>query len=73
MKRTPKNYEAHLNELYSDIYSAEEAADHFAYLNSGKIKRETIIIAHGNYELGTLMRKHDPIGFNAGHSEWSKG
>lgn len=73
MKRTAKNYEAHLNELYTDIYSAEEAVEQFEYLNSGKIKHETIIIAHENHELGTLMRKHDPIGFNAGYSEWSRG
>jgi hypothetical protein len=73
MKRTAKNYEAHLNELYADAFSASQAVDHFEYLNNGKIKHDTIITAHNNHELGTLVRKYDPIGFNAGLSEWSKG
>lgn len=73
MKRTARNYEAYLNELYTDTFSESQAVNQFDYLNNGKVKRETIITAHTNHELGTLMRKHDPIGFNVGFGEWEKG
>lgn len=71
MKKTARNHEAFLNELFSDTYNEREAIERFEYLNNGKVQPRTIVNAHTNHELGTLLRKHDPIAFNASYNEWS--
>ncbi len=68
MKKTKKQYEKHLNELYTDIYSEEDAVDNLSYLASDKALRN----AYNRRELGTLVRRNDPIGFNAGYNDWSR-
>lgn len=73
MKKTHKNFEAHLNELYADAFSESQAWDNFQHWKKGKIKREEITTAVENHELGTLMRKYDPIAFHTAYNEWSTG
>lgn len=65
---TAKQKEKELNELYADIYSESEAIDAFEYLTSrDRVKNTTmegIRKAYHNHELGSLLRKLDPIAFN---------
>ena len=65
---TAAQKEKHLNAIYADSYSQSEALDNFIYLtNKARAKRttEANIIKHFvNHELGTLLRKYDPIAFN---------
>lgn len=60
--------ERRLNELYSDTYSEEQAVDALIYLTSkarGKRTTEANIRQQfRNKQLGTLLRRYDPISFN---------
>jgi hypothetical protein len=60
--------ERHLNQLYADIFSQEQAVEHFIYLTNksrGNYTTEANIRKHHtNHTLGTLLRKYDPIAFN---------
>lgn len=57
-------FEDHLNQIYSDTYSEQEAVDHFSYMRGGKIWKSLIIKHVNDHELGALLRKYDPIAFN---------
>lgn len=76
MKQTKKHYEDYLNALYSDIFSTSQAEDEFIYLtnkNRGNATNvKSIADAHANHLLGSLLRKYDPIAFNAGYNDWRK-
>ena len=72
MKKTRKAYEQKLNDQFTECYNTDEAIYNFMYLNNGKIKESTIVAHYHNRTLGTLFRKHDPIGFNAGYNEWGR-
>ena len=76
MKKTRKQYEQYLNASYADSFSSSQAEDHFEYLASrSRVKRtniKRINEAYQNHELGSLLRKFDPIAFNVGFNEWSK-
>jgi len=72
MNKTKKAYTDYLNDLFADIYSAEEAYEQFCYFKNGKIARSVIYSAHANHILGVLLRKNDPIRFNLGFNEWIK-
>lgn len=66
---TLKQKEKRLNEQLSDIYSQEQAVDQFIYLTvkgrqGGRTTEARIRAAHANRELGTLLRRYDPIAFN---------
>ena len=75
MKKTKIAFEYHLNELYSDSYSEEQAVDQFIYLtnkNRGSGTTEkNIRSAHANHSLGAMLRRHDPIAFNTAYNEWN--
>jgi len=62
-----KQKEIHLNRMYADIFSEEEAVDNFIYLtNKSRNKRTTekhIRNCFNNHELGTLLRRLDPQAF----------
>lgn len=74
MKRTKKAFEAHLNELYADAYSQQQALDNFIYLaNNSRHKSTTserINEAYANRTLGSLLRAYDPIAFNVAFNDW---
>lgn len=76
MKKNPKNYEAYLNELYFDSYSESQAFDNFEYLTNksrGKsISKSKLMQAYHARELGTILRKYDPIAFQVGLNDWSR-
>ena len=59
--------EQELNQLYADAYSESEAIDTFEYLtdkNRGKHTTiATISRAYYNHELGTLLKRFDPVAF----------
>ena len=67
-KRTPAQHERHLNAIYADAFSEEQAVDQFIYLTSKQRKKRTteanIRQQFRNHQLGTLLRKFDPIAFN---------
>lgn len=58
--KTKKVYEAHLNELYTDCYSAQQAWDAFCYLKQGKIKYGTVNRAYIDHTLGSLLENMTP-------------
>lgn len=67
--KTLKDKERHLNELYFDCFSEEQAVDHFIYLTTkgrqgGSTTENHIRNAYRRRELGTLLRRLDPIAFN---------
>jgi hypothetical protein len=66
--KTKQWKEKHLNELFTDSFSEEQAVDHFIYLTSKQRGERTteayIRKCHRNRELGTLLRRLDPIAFN---------
>ena len=72
-KRTAQQHEKHLNALYNDIYSEEQAVDNFIYLtNKGRGKHTTernIRNKHQRRELGTLLRQFDPISFYSSQND----
>ncbi len=61
MKRTKKAYEEYLNEL-SPPYESDE------WIIGGY--HRTVYAYSKRY--GTAMRRHDPIGFEAGYQDWIK-
>lgn len=73
-RKTKKNFEIHLNQLYADLYTQEQALDNFLYLaNRSRVNCTTsngINAAFANHTLGTLLRKYDPIAFNVQYNEW---
>lgn len=61
--------EKRLNEMYFDCYSEEQAVEAFIYLTTkGRIGGSTTVNnirnAYRRRELGTLLRRLDPIAFN---------
>jgi hypothetical protein len=74
MKKTKKAYEEHLNQLYAEYYSSEQAVDLFEYMTNKSRGAHTtpsnIVSCAENHTLGTLLRKYDPIAFNTGFSDW---
>ncbi len=66
MKQSQK--EKHLNALYADMFSEEQAVEHFCYLTNktrGHATTEANIRKHHrNHTLGSLLRRMDPIAFN---------
>lgn len=66
---TAKAKENHLNALYTDCFSEEQAVDNFIYLTSkgrtgGRTTENNIRTCHRNRTLGSLLRRLDPIAFN---------
>ena len=61
MKKTKKNYEEYLNDLYSNCIILEECPGIYDYLPKPLLERG---------KLGTCLRKHDPIQFEVGFDEW---
>jgi len=72
MNKTKKKYEQYLNALLSDTYSMNQAVDNYSYFKGGKIRETSLISAHANRTLGTLLRRYDPICFQVGYNEWSR-
>jgi len=68
MKKTLKEKEKHLNELFFDYYSEQEAVENFVYLTSKNRQKRTtenhIRNCFERRELGSLLRRLDPIAFN---------
>lgn len=66
--KTQKAKEKHLNELLFDNYSEEEAVEQFIYLTSKRRTNRTterhLRNCYYNRELGSLLRRLDPIAFN---------
>lgn len=73
--KTKSDYEKHLNDLYADSFGMEQAIEQFIYLTSDKRGERTtksnIISCYVNHQLGTLLRRYDPIAFNVGFNEWN--
>jgi hypothetical protein len=71
---TAAAHEKRLNQTFADNYSEAQAVDNFIYLtNSNRGKHTTvkaIRTAHNNQELGTLLRKYDPIAFNVSKGDY---
>lgn len=68
-KMTPKQKEKHLNALYFDCFSEEQAVDNFIYLTTkgrigGRTTEANIRKQYNNRQLGTLLKRLDPIAFN---------
>jgi hypothetical protein len=65
--KTNKQKEVHLNEMYTDIFSEEQAVDHFIYLTNKSRSQTTtenhIRKCHGNRTLGSLLKRLDPQAF----------
>jgi hypothetical protein len=63
-----KQKEKHLNELYTDCFSENQAIDNFIYLTSKNRSQRTteahIKKCYQNRELGSLLRRLDPTAFN---------
>lgn len=60
--------ERHLNALYFDIFSEEQAVDNFIYLTAknrtgGSTTEAHLRKCYRNRELGTLLRRLDSIAF----------
>lgn len=56
-KKTKKDYENYLNEIYTNYI---DYPDQFTI--GGKLRR--------SFNYGSMIRKHDPIGFQVGYNEW---
>lgn len=67
-KKTRNEYEQHLNETYTDIYTEDDAVDKLSHLGTAT----TIRKRHARRELGTLVRAKDVVAFNVGYGEWCK-
>jgi len=59
IKKTKKVYEEYLNDLY---YGQDISEGQYSYINAIRLLRVG--------KLGTALRKHDPIAFYVGYSEW---
>lgn len=60
--------ERHLNQLYADCYSEEQAVEQFIYLTNksrigGHTTEKHIRHCHRNHMLGSLLRRLDPQAF----------
>lgn len=58
----------HLNELYTDMFTEEQAVENFIYLTvkgraGGRTTVNHIRNCHRNRSLGNLLKKYDPIAF----------
>lgn len=67
--KTLKDKERHLNRLYTETFTEDQAVDHFIYLTNkkrqgGSTTENNIRNAYRKRELGTLLRRLDPISFN---------
>ena len=60
MKKTRKNYEDYLN----DIYNIDEGLDVGEYM----LPQAKRLLMSGKY--GSALRKYDPVAFNVGFNEW---
>lgn len=73
-KKSKLAFEVHLNELYTDMYSEEQAIEQFDYLTSKERKPKTTVAyirkSHANHELGTMLRRLNPDTFNKAYNEW---
>jgi len=60
--------EQHLNDMFADIYSEEEAVDNFVYLTSKNREKRTternIRNCFVNHTLGSLLKRLDPVALN---------
>lgn len=68
--KSNKAKEKHLNALYFDVWTEDEAVDNLIYLTNktrsgGHTTVNGIRSAYRRRELGTLLRKLDPILFNS--------
>ncbi len=70
MKKTRKNFEEHLNEMFGMSFTEEQAVDYCSYLKAGTIKKSTIIANYHKMTLGGLLRVHDPTAFNVLFNQW---
>ncbi len=61
-RKTKNNYELYLNDLYYGTDIWEDGDSRYSYMRAPKLLRQG--------KLGTALRKHDPIAFNVGFSEW---
>lgn len=66
--KTLAEKEKHLNDLFADIYSEEEAVNNFIYLanknrSGGHTTEKNIRNCYTNHTLGTLLRKYDFTAF----------
>ena len=61
MKKTKKEYEEYLNELSPDFESDE-------WIIGGVYRRSLAVLK----KWGTVLRRYDPIGFEAGYQEWKR-
>lgn len=68
--KTKKAKEQHLNEMYTDSFTENEAVENFIYMTSkqrSKGNRTTVSHirnCHQRRELGSLLRRLDSIAFN---------
>ena len=71
---TAAAHEAKLNQTFADSYSESQAIDNFIYLTNKSRGKHTTVkairTAHNNQELGTLLRKYDPIAFNVSKGDY---
>jgi hypothetical protein len=65
---TLNDHEAYLNDLYSDMYDGRwnSVKEKFCYMAATK---STIWKAYINRQLGTLLRRKDPIAFRTSYTE----
>ncbi len=66
--KNDKAKEKHLNELYFDSFSEEQAVDNFIYLTTkgrsgGNTTEAHLRKCYNNRELGSLLRRLDPTAF----------
>ncbi len=67
MARTKKDYEDHLNEAEMQFEDLEYITNPVRgnYISARKLRKDL-----GNNKAGTLLRKYDPIAFEAGYQDW---
>jgi len=72
MTKSKKEYEDHLNNLYS-IYDCLKNTEHCWAGNDktfAQKKGARLLAEAGHY--GTVLKKYDPIAFNVGYNEWRR-
>ena len=70
MKKTRKNFEEYLNEMFGISFTEEQAVDYCSYFKQGEIRKSTIIANYHKMTLGGLLRVHDPTAFNVLFKQW---
>ena len=74
--KTKKAFEKHLNHLYFDAFSESQAIDNFIYLTSKSrgqhCSENHLINCINRRELGSLLRRLDPIAFNVAYGDWRR-